>query len=246
MELSDRTINKASPVPLYYQLREILLEKIEEETVGSSFPTELELCERFGISRPTVRQAINELVNEGYLTRFKGKGTFIASARIRQDFLTTLESFNEEMKRKGLVPRTELLECKVSKANEHVSRMLQINRGQKVVQLRRLRYADEQPIVIVQTFLPHAAAGGIVAKDLEKESMYEILERDFGCTIGRAVRTLQATVAGEYEANLLKVKRGAPIQYIETVTYLLTGHPIEFSQAYYRGDRNTFTYELPK
>lgn len=246
MELGDRTIDKSTPVPLYYQLKEILLEKIQDEAVGSSFPTELELCDRFGISRPTVRQAINELVNEGYLTRFKGKGTFVATPRIKQDFLIILESFNQEMEKKGLHPRTRVLECTVTTANEHVARMLQIPKGNKVVQLRRLRFTEDIPIVIVQTFLPHEVVGDIIKKDLENESMYDILERDFGCTIDRAVRTLQATVAGEYEARLLRLKSGAPIQFIETVTYLTTGAPIEFSIAHYRGDRNTFTYELRK
>ena len=246
MDLGIKTINKNSPVPLYYQLKEILLEDITDEGVGSPFPTERELCEHFGISRPTVRQAINELVSEGYLTRFKGKGTFVASPKIKQDFLLILESFNDEMRKKGLVPTTKVLECTVVAANELVAKMLRISIGDEVVQLRRLRFTDGQPIVIVVTHLPCALVRDITTKDLASNSMYDILARDFNLKIDHAIRTLEATVAGEYEAKLLGVKLGAPVQFIETVTYLVDETPIEFSHAFYRGDLNKFSFELHK
>lgn len=103
---SNRSLNKNIPIPLYYQLKTILLEYIREQhpDVDEPIPTEVEISEYFGISRPTVRQAINELVVEGYLYRIKAKGTFLAKPKITQDFLLTLDSFNNEMRKRGLYP----------------------------------------------------------------------------------------------------------------------------------------------
>ena len=115
----NKTLNKNIPIPLYYQLKTILLEYIREEhkDLEKPIPTEVEISEYFGISRPTVRQAINELVVEGYLYRVKAKGTFVSKPKISQDFLLTLDSFNNEMRKKGLVPSTKILERK-SKSDE--------------------------------------------------------------------------------------------------------------------------------
>ncbi len=244
MDLGIKTIDKNTPIPLYYQLKEILLEHLSEEGVGNPFPTEHELCEHFGISRPTVRQAINELVAEGYLTRFKGKGTFVASPKIKQDFLLILESFNDEMRKKGLVPTTKVLECTIVASDEPVAKMLRIPVGDEVVRLRRLRFTNGQPIVIVVTHLPCVFVRAIVSKDLENNSLYDLLAQDFNLKIDHAIRTLEATIAGEYEAKLLGVKVGAPLQFIETVTFLEDETPIEFSHAHYRGDLNKFSFVL--
>ncbi len=246
MDLSGKTVDKNTPVPLYFQLKEILLEQLDGLEVGSPFPTELELCALFDISRPTVRQAINELVSEGYLTRFKGRGTFVASPKIKQDFLLVLESYNDEMRRKGMVPATKVLDCEVVPETELVRKTLGLDAGEQVVRLRRLRYADGEPIVIVVTHLPYRLVEDLPSKDLERESLYEVLARDYGIAVERAMRTLEATLAGEYEAGLLNVKVGAPIQFIQTVGYLADRTPIEFSLASYRGDRNKFSFELTR
>jgi len=246
MNFKNKSLNKDIPIPLYYQLKEILLEAIKNSEEGVSFPTELELCKQFDISRPTVRQAVNELVIEGYLTRVKGKGTFISESKIKQDFLITLESFTEEMQRKGFVPGTKVLELKLAKADEKISEALKVPIGSEVVQLRRLRSANNRPIVLVVTFLPYEKVSDILSRDFENESLYKIIEQDYGYKIDRAIRVLEARIAGEDEAELLKIKKGDPIQYIETTAYLQDGTPIEFSLAEYRGDRNKFTFALKK
>ena len=241
-----RRIRKDVPIPLYYQLKEILLEHIEHAHPGDTLPTETELCYQFNISRPTVRQAMSELVNEGYVRRRKGKGTIIARPRIRQDFLQELESFNTEMKRKGVAPSTRLLTCELRKANEQVASTLQISAGTDIIYLERLRFADGEPIVHVQTSLSHDRLEGLEKKPFETHSLYEIIEQEYGYTIDHAVRTLEADLAREPLADLLNVPEGAPIQFIETVAYLSDDTPIEYSRAHYRGDRNKFTYTLRK
>ena len=245
MNFDNKTLNREIPIPLYYQLKEILLEEIKKALPETPFPTELELCKQFDISRPTVRQAIQELVIEGYLNRMKGKGTFIAGPKIKQDFLIVLKSFTEEMKEKGLVPTTKVLGLEKTVCDEKVSTALAIPIGSEVAQLTRLRFADNIPIVVVVTFLPLDKVPDILSQDFENDSLYRILSEKYGYGIHSATRTLEARVADE-EAEQLDMKRGEPIQFIQTIAYLDTGVPIEYSLAEYRGDKSEFTFELQK
>lgn len=246
IDFDDQTLNKNVPIPLYFQLKEILLEEIKKSEAGVIIPPEMELCGRFDISRPTVRQAITELVNEGYLTRQKGKGTFISTPKIKQDFLIVLESFDDEMHQKGLKPSTKVLEFELAKSDERVSEVLGTPPESDVVKLRRLRFTNDEPIVLVLSYLPYGKLQSILTRDMTKVSLYKTIEQDYGYSIERTVRTLESRLAGEYEAKVLGVKKGSAIQYIETVAYLTGGEPIEFSMASYRGDRNKFTFELRK
>ena len=244
----NKTLNKNIPIPLYYQLKTILLEYIREEhkDLEKPIPTEVEISEYFGISRPTVRQAINELVVEGYLYRVKAKGTFVSKPKITQDFLLTLDSFNNEMRKKGLVPSTKILEKEVIKSDEKVAKTLGLEAGTNVIKLTRLRFADDDPIVFVITYIPYSVCPPIMEHDLESESLYEIIEKESGRLISNAVRTLECITAGEFESKLLKVERGSPIQYFESIVYLEDGTPVEYSLAKYRGDRSKFTFELKR
>ncbi len=235
------TVDKRSRIPLYFQLKEILLEQIEHSVAGDALPTENRLCEQFSISRPTVRQAIKELENEGYLYRLKGKGTFVAEKKVNQDFLL---SFNDEMQEKGLTPTTRVMEFKMDEADEHIAATLMIPKASDVIRLRRLRSVNGEPLVLDLSFLPSELLPNMLAKDMTDESLYRVIEGDFNLRIDRAARRLEAMVAGEYEAKMLDIKPGAPIQYIETVTYLKNGRPIEFSQARYRGDKTNFSFTL--
>ncbi|MGE5581418.1 MAG: GntR family transcriptional regulator [Bacillota bacterium] len=244
--LTEKSLNKDIPVPLYYQLKELLLEYISEhhDQLEKPIPTELELSSRFSISRPTVRQAINELVVEGYLYRVKGKGTFISKPKINQEFLLTLDSFNNEMRKKGLNPSTKLIDAKVIPSDEKISAALTLEIGSAVFELRRLRFINHEPIVVVVTYVPAAKCPGLLEKDLEHDSLYEILEKAYGLVVFKAIRNLESVSAGQYEAQLLGIKKGAPVQFFESTTYLADGSPIEYSLAKYRGDRNKFTFEF--
>ncbi len=248
LNIMNRTLNKNIPIPLYYQLKEILLEYIKNHHTDfeNPIPPEVELSEHFGISRPTARQAINELVVEGYLYRVKGKGTFIAKPKIKQDFLHVLDNFNNEMKKKGLTPSTKVLDLKIIKSDEKVSTALNIALGSDVIQLIRVRCADKEPIVFVTTYLPKDKCIGILKENMNTESLYKLLEEKYGLVIARATRTLETILAGEYEARLLQVEKGAPIQFFESIAYLSDDTAIEYSLAKYRGDRNKFTFELKR
>jgi GntR family transcriptional regulator len=242
----NKTLNKNIPIPLYYQLKTILLEYIRERhsNIEEPIPTEVEISEYFGISRPTVRQAINELVVEGYLYRVKAKGTFIAKPKIAQDFLSTLDSFNNEMRKKGLVPSTKILQKEIIKCDEKIGEILKLEPGSDVIMLTRLRSANNEPIVFVITYVPYSVCPALMESDLQNESLYEIIEKENGKLIANATRSLECIIAGEFESKLLNIEKGAPVQYFESVVYLEDGTPVEYSLAKYRSDRSKFTFEL--
>lgn len=244
----NKSLNKNIPIPLYYQLKTILLEYIKNEHVDieEPIPTEVDISQHFGISRPTVRQAINELVVEGYLYRIKAKGTFISKPKIVQNFLLILDSFNSEMKKKGLTPSTKILAKELIESDEEVSQTLKINLGEQVIRLNRLRYADDEPIVFVITYIPYRVCPGLMECDLEKESIYEIIEKESGMLISNATRSLESIIAGDFESKLMGIPKGAPIQFFESVVCLENGTPVEYSLAKYRSDRSKFTFELKR
>ncbi len=245
---SNNVLDKTIPVPLYYQLKKILLEYIHHnhENVDEPIPTETEIGEYFNISRPTVRQAINELAVEGYLYRIKSKGTFITKPKIKQEFLATLDNFYSEMHKQGLTPSTKVLSVNVVESDKDISESLSIPFESKVIKLRRLRYANHDPIVLVTTYLPQAKCPGIETKDLGNRSLYEILETDYKYRIAGAKRTIESILATETEAEALSIKKGSAIQYIESKVHLYDGTAIEYSQAFYRGDRNKFAFEVKR
>lgn len=245
-EIYNKRLNRSVPVPLYYQLRQILEEAIGHLTPGEAVPSELDLCKMFDLSRPTVRQAINELVQDGLLYRTKGKGTFVAEPKIPQEFLTVLESFSDEMRRKGMAPSTRVLSLERSNVDERICSTLGIARGAPVARLARVRFADGEPIVTLTTYLPEERLPGILDADFADASLYDLIENKYGYSISYADRSLEAWAAGAYEAELLHIPVGAPIQFIETTTYLEDGTPIEYSRAEYRGDRNRFRFRLSR
>lgn len=244
----SNTLNKNIPIPLYYQLKTILLDYIKErhEDPEVPIPTEIEISAHFGISRPTVRQAINELVVEGYLYRIKAKGTFISKPKISQNFLLVLDSFNNEMRKKGLNPSTKILARELVKCDEKVALILKINEGDDVIRLTRLISANDEPIVFIIAYIPYSVCPGLMMHDLEKESIYEIIEKESGLLISNATRSLESIIAGDFEAYQLQIAKGAPVQYFESVISLENGKPVEYSLAKYRSDRSKFTFELKR
>ena len=243
---ANKSLNKNIPIPLYYQLKTILLEYIREQhsDIEEPIPTEVEISEYFGISRPTVRQAINELVVEGYLYRIKAKGTFLAKPKITQDFLLILDSFNNEMRKKGLVPSTKILQREIVECDEKTADILKLEPGSDVIKLTRLRSANNEPIVFVITYVPYKVCPPLMDYDLQNESLYEIIQKESGKLIANATRSLECIIAGEFEAKLLNIEKGAPVQYFESVVFLEDGTPVEYSLAKYRSDRSKFTFEL--
>ena len=245
---TSRQLNKRIPIPLYYQLKELLMDYIQNAQDQTTLPTESWFCEHFDISRSTVRQALGELSAEGYIVRHKGKGTMVVPRKIEQDFLIVLESFNDEMQEKGLTPQTVVLSHSLIQSSASVQKALQLPPGDDVVQLVRLRSIDEEPIVLVTTFLPVACfgLGGMVNEDLTHHSLYKLMESKYQVVLSSSRRMLEIRLAGDFEALHLGVRKGDPLQYIETISSNGDGSPVEYSRAYYRGDKNKFIIETKR
>ncbi|OIQ10462.1 GntR family transcriptional regulator [Neomoorella thermoacetica] len=239
-------LNMDPRIPLYYQLMQLFRQQIEEGEYqpGDSFPSGNELCERFGVSRPTVRQALNELVREGLLHRVKGKGTFVSAPKIQQDFMQKLVSFTEEMQQKGLKGTTRVLSLQVVPALKNVAAYLTLAIEEPVFQLDRLRFINDEPIVVVTTYLPQKYCPTLNQQDLNNQSLYKTLEDQYSIRISRARRILEVIAATEEYAKLLEIDVGAPIQLSRTIAWDQYNRPIEFSIARYRGDRSQFTIDL--
>lgn len=244
--LEQHSLDKTVPIPLYFQLKNLLLEEIKSNAypVDSLIPTEKEISEMFDISRTTVRQAITELVQEGWLYRIKSKGTFVARTKIKQDFIRRLEPFNEQIARTGRKPSTELLALEIVEMPDWAASALQCQPGEKAIFLHRKRCADDEPIVTVETYLPHSCCAFLMGHDMAVESMYNVLAQRDETRICRVNRTMEAVAANASDSRLLNIRSGKPIHLFHTIGYNKKDKPIEFSIARYRGDRNRFEVDL--
>ncbi len=239
-------IDKQSPIPIYYQLEQYIKEKIEkgEWQPGEIIPSERELAEMYDISRMTVRQAVNNLVNDGYLIRRRGKGTFVAAQKIEQP-LKGLTSFSEDMRARGMEPDTIVLGFETVPASGKLAEWLAVKEGDALYEIRRLRLADGSPMALETLYIPVHLVPGLT-RDVVSGPVYEFIEKEKGLIIGSAVQTLEASVARKLEAEHLQVKEGAPVLLLERRTYLDDGRPLEVVKSVYRGDRYKFIVEMER
>jgi len=244
-QFANISIDKSTPIPMYYQLKKIILDMIKEGKLkpGDMLPAELELSEALGISCTTTRQAIMELVMEGQLYRVRSKGTFVAEKKVVQDFTNVIRASHNLLQTQNVKTTTKVLALEVEKANDLVSEMLQVNAGEDVIHLSRLRFINDEPNVLADAYLPMICKD-ILKMDMNKIGLYQFLDMSEETTADKAIRELEAISADDKEAQLLGMKEGDPIQLTTSVTYTKTGKPIEYSIAKFRGDRNVFRCEV--
>lgn len=240
------SIDRQSYIPLYIQVKDALREAIEQGRAlpGEQLPGEPELCRLFDVSRTVIRQSLREMELEGLITRQKGKGTFVAEPKLREGLFEELTGFYQDMARKGYPPVSRVMVQEVIPAGRKIADFLRLREGEPVIHVSRLRFVDGEPIVLVSTYLPAARCPNLVNVDLTNQSLYAYLEQAYGLTIARGRRTLEAIPAGKYEADLLQIKKGAPLIRLESISYLDDGSPIEYYHALHRGDRSRFEVEL--
>jgi GntR family transcriptional regulator len=240
-------LDKNIPIPLYYQLKKQILSLIENAVIkeGDILPPENELCDLLQVSRPTIRQAFTELVTEGYLNRYKGRGTFVSKPKVDERFFSKLESFNREMIAKGLKPQTEILEMKKLYGNPEANERLALPLDASLIYLRRLRSVDDVPLVYLETFLPFEQYSKLMEVDLTVNSLYDSLEKLYRVRVNRVYREIEAINASKKEAELLQIARNRALNLVKTVAYSdEVPEPVEFSIARYRGDLNKFSVEV--
>jgi GntR family transcriptional regulator len=239
-------VDRASPVPLHVQVAQALKERIVRRTLkpGDLVPGDLELCEQFGVSRTTVRQGLAELAHEGWLVRERGRGTFVAPPKLTERAVERLSGFFEDMLVLGYPPVSQVLRQLARPADEQLAGRLNLKPGATIVEIERLRFVEDEPVVLTTTYLPHTLAPGLESADLTRRSLYEYLQTECGLTLARGRRTIEAVAADARQARLLRIRKGAPLVFLQSISYLADGRPIEFYLALHRGDRSRFEVEL--
>jgi GntR family transcriptional regulator len=237
------TINRDSPVPLHHQVRNYLLGCIErgELQPGQKLLQEREYAARFGISLAPVRQAILDLVKEGYLYRVPGRGTFVREQKVEEK-ISILSSFTESMRAKGLHAVLRVVELRVDKAPA-VVRLTPETLDQQFVFLQRVALVEGTAMALLSSYLPTRLVPGLESLDLNGQSLYRTLEERYGIVLARAESSIEVVRCRGNQSIVLGVPQGTPMLQVEGKTYDVKDQFVEFAQVLYRADRFRFTIE---
>lgn len=229
---------------LHQTVKDQLIHDIQSKKypVYSQLPTEAELCKSFEVSRTTIRNALQQLVNEGYIERVQGKGTFVKHQRIKQTLTSTEGSYVEQLKLQGKHPEVRVLDLTVIPTDEILSAALEIEEGEPLNKLERIRYADNQPLQYEIAYLPWRLTTGLRKESCEG-SLYSVLRDELNLPIARTEEHLHITKADQVVASHLGVAEGDACIQIETYAYLEDGTKIEYSIACFHGEKVSFTVE---
>lgn len=241
----NRTLDPESFKPLYYQLKEILQDKIEsgEWKPGDMIPSENKLQQQFNISRNTAKKALEDLVQEGVLKRIQGKGTFVSTPKIEQS-LSGFYSFSKVMEAKGLQPKDIILSLDQQEAKPSVAKRLQVPTGMTVMALKRLRCADKEPIILETSYIPQDLVPNLTVEMLEKNSLYDVMEKNYNIFVTKAKEVFEPVLIRDYESKYLQVETGYPALLLDRVAYETDGSVVEYCRSIVRGDRCRFYTEL--
>jgi GntR family transcriptional regulator len=224
------------------EAREQVLELIETLQVGDAIPSERSLSHDLGVSRLTLRAALDELVREGRLTRRRGSGTFVAEPKVAKGM--TITSFSDDMRLRGLTPGSRTLEFRTIPAGARLGRILHVSPSEPVLSVKRLRLADEEPMAVELLHVPEALFPGLTARDLEESSFYDLLVSRYGIEIVGGTQTVEPTVTNEEESSTLGVPLHSPALLFERITQSAAGETVEYTSSIYRGDRYRLVSEL--
>ncbi|MFF7709005.1 UTRA domain-containing protein [Pseudomonas sp. NPDC007930] len=232
-----------SPVPLFTQLKDTLRQKILEGEYPpmSKLPSEYQLCSRYSVSRITVRQALGDLQKDGLIFKIPGKGTFVAKPKAFQN-VTTLRGLGEAVQAQGYEVLNQVRSLRTLPANAAVAQRLQLKEGAPVLQIKRVRLINREPVSLEVTYLPASLADVVGRADLASRDLFLILENDAGIALGHADLAVDAILADSELAAALGVEEGGPIMRIERLTHDAQGAPLDYEFLYYRGD--AFQYRL--
>ena len=238
MELSRNTFE-----PLYYQIRENIREKINsnEYPPNSMIPSEAELCEHYGVSRVTVRRAVLDLVQEGLLTRGKGKGTFV-SENYGLTHMNGLQSFTQELLGLNMRPSAKLLSCRIRVADQSLRNIMDLREGEKIATISRLRLVNGEPCMVEVMNFPYALVSGIEKDNLE-DSIYHLLKGKYQQEVVSAKDIMEPIIIGEYESGLLELKTPSAGLRTNRVGYDAEHRVIEYSTHIIPGKKCTLVFD---
>lgn len=241
----NNKIEHDSVIPLYHQLKEIIREKIDSGkwTPGDRIPSENELCNEYNISRNTAKKALEDLVQEGLLNRVQGKGTFVSKPKFEQP-LTGFYSFSKVLKDRGMNPKDIIINIEEKRANSKVSKRLQMDKDEQVIVLKRIRCADNEPIILESSYMPKRIVPELSREKLENHSLYDYMEQEFGILVTSAKEIFEPVLVREDESKYLEVEEGSPALLLERVAFDSVNNPVEYCHSIVRGDRCRFYTEL--
>lgn len=241
----EDSIDRHSAAPMYDQLRQLIIEGIARDALqpGDPLPGEHRLCERYGISRTVVRQALAQLEHEGLVERVKGKGTFVSRPRTAESLVHTLVGLYDDVERRGGHVRSDVLRHVQALADDEIAAALEVEPGTPVVELERLRHVDGEPWSLSTTWMPEAVGAVTLGVDLTEASLYRVLA-EHGIIATSGVRSAEATVATHEQAQHLGVSAGSALLRLRSVSRGADGVPMEYFVAHHRGDRSRFEFQL--
>jgi GntR family transcriptional regulator len=230
-------LNKHSFTPLYHQIQQALRQSIERgEMKPGHLLSERELSERFGVSRMTAREALRALRDDGLIYAERGRGTFVAEPKMNVNTRQLL-GFTEDMQRRGLVASSRVLSFKRLKPGEEIAKQLLLTGEEEAFEIIRLRLANQVPMAHETSYVPLHLCPGLKRSDVERGSLYKLLEQTYGVRLAWADEILEAACASRRDAELLSIKLRAPLLVVQRVVYAEDNTPIEVVRTVYRGDR---------
>lgn len=237
-----KTMNKVTA--LHSAVKESIMEMIKNGDYhpNTKLPTEAEFCKSFDVSRTTVRTALQQLTVEGYVYRIQGKGTFVSENKVRQTLSTTVDNFSEQMMMQGKNPSTKVFSLTVIEASNTLAKLFNLDIGEPINKLVRVRYVDALPLQYEISYLPWHKTPGLDMKACET-SLFRLLKNQFNIHIQKTIEHLELALADESIAEKLNIPNGSPGFSIETQTYTDDQTVIEYSKTYFRGDRANFVIE---
>jgi GntR family transcriptional regulator len=245
MKIQSRSpLPNNSPIPKYYQLREILREQLSSWNAHGPIPSEAELCRMFDVSRTTVRKALEFLVYEGLLYRVQGKGTYVAPPKVPGRYVQVSEGFAEDMTLRGISYRTVVLEKELLPAPPAVASQLALPIGDEILRMRRLRYLGDETAHISTSHVPHRLCPGILDEDFTTQSLYCVMREKYGIRIHHGSRLIEVQMATDEEAELLGISPVKPLLIVIGAMYDEANAPVEFGWAKNRGDRSQLEIQV--
>lgn len=234
---------KKEGVALYHTVKENLQEMIENGRYmpGQQLPTESELCEKFKVSRTTIRLALNQLKLEGYIYQIQGKGTFVSLPNVEQS-VTPYRSFKEHLRGRGQQIETKVLDLKVIPADKRLAKLLQMAENDPVYRLERLRFAEGMPLIYAITYIRWNLVPGLTLEECS-DSLYNLFKSKYDIALSHCIENFEPFLIDETIAKHLNAPVGAPTFILNTTTFDKGNHPIEYSHEIFRGDRAKFTIE---
>ena len=238
-------IDKNSPVPLYHQVEQDLKQDIKAKkyAVGDPIPTEVDLIARYGVSRMTIRLAIEELEKEGYVKKVQGKGTFVKSRKVTQE-LGVITSWSETVRAQGKEPVAKRVDTCERTATPELAEQMEIEPDTRLYYIERLRCVDDEPLSISKVHIIADLAPGLLELDGIKDSLYKVLEERYHIELSSADEVVEACAADAEQADLLQIEEGYPIIKVTRLTRDPIGKTIELSEVWTRGDKYAYKVHL--